>query len=87
MQGIIDRLIVSGDHVLAVDFKSNALVPDRAENVPPGILRQLGAYAAVLQQIYPDRRVDLAIVWTATVQLMPIPLNIVRAAMQNPTLP
>lgn len=87
MQGIIDRLIVADDHVLAVDFKSNALVPERAEEVPLGILRQLGAYAAVLEQIYPDRRVDLAIVWTAKTQLMPIPLNIVRAAMQNPTLP
>ena len=87
MQGVIDRLIVSADHVLAVDFKSNVIVPDRPEQVPPGILLQLGAYADMLEQIYPDRAVNLAIVWTATAQLMPIPLNIVRAAMQIPTLP
>ncbi|HQY43253.1 MAG TPA: double-strand break repair helicase AddA [Paracoccaceae bacterium] len=87
MQGVIDRLVVSDDHVLAVDFKSNTQVPSSAQAVPEGILRQMGAYAAILEQIYPGRRVELAIVWTATTEFMPIPLNIVRAAMQNATLP
>jgi ATP-dependent helicase/nuclease subunit A len=87
MQGAIDRLIVTPDQVLAVDFKSNLVVPTRAEDVPQGILLQLAAYAAMLREIYPDRTIELAIVWTATATLMPIPLNIVRAAMQNATLP
>jgi len=87
MQGAIDRLIVTPDRVLAVDFKSNLVVPTRAEDVPQGILLQLAAYAAMLREIYPDRTIELAIVWTATATLMPIPLNIVRAAMQNATLP
>ena len=51
--GSIDRLVVTHDRVLAVDFKSNRLVPDRAEEVPEGILRQMGAYAALLAQVYP----------------------------------
>ena len=87
MQGVIDRLIIGPDRVLAVDFKTNKVVPKRAEDVPAGILLQLAAYAALLREIYPSRDVDLAIVWTETGELMPIPLNIVRAAMQNPTLP
>lgn len=87
VHGIVDRLIVSRDHVLAVDFKSNTTIPQASELVPEGILRQLGFYAAMLQRIYPDRRVDVAVVWTRTAQLMPIPLNIVRAAMQSATLP
>ncbi len=85
--GVIDRLIVAPDRVLAVDFKSNALVPDRPEKVPEGILRQLGAYAAMLEAAYPGRAVEVAVVWTRTASLMPLPINIVRAAMQKPTVP
>jgi ATP-dependent helicase/nuclease subunit A len=85
--GTIDRLIVEPGRVLAVDFKSNAVVPDRAEHVPEGILRQMGAYAAMLQDIYPDSRVETAIVWTRDAVLMPLPLNIVREALIRYTLP
>ncbi len=87
VQGTVDRLVILPDRILAVDFKSNRQVPDRPEDVPEGILRQLGAYAAMLGQIYPDRKVDVAVVWTRTAQLMVIPPNIVRAAMQKATLP
>ncbi|MGB3146359.1 MAG: UvrD-helicase domain-containing protein, partial [Paracoccaceae bacterium] len=78
LRGTIDRLVVTADRVLAVDYKSNAVVPASPEEVPLGILRQMGAYAAMLEEIYPDRRIDLAIVWTKTARLMPIDLNIVR---------
>lgn len=81
MLGSIDRLIVAPDHVLAVDFKSNRVVPDRADAVPLGILRQMGAYAVALQQIYPDRRIDTAVLWTRTGRLMPLPTAAVMAAV------
>ncbi|MCX8509464.1 MAG: double-strand break repair helicase AddA, partial [Rhodobacteraceae bacterium] len=48
MQGTIDRLILTPDRVLAVDFKSNTTLPPSAAEVPEGILRQMGAYAAML---------------------------------------
>ncbi|MEH7829300.1 double-strand break repair helicase AddA [Gemmobacter denitrificans] len=68
--GTIDRLLVRPDHVLVVDYKSNAIVPDRAEDVPEGLLRQMAAYRGALAQIYPDKRIDCAILWTRTAQLM-----------------
>ena len=34
MIGRIDRLIVTGDRVLAIDFKTNAIVPKTAEDTP-----------------------------------------------------
>lgn len=83
LTGSIDRLVVNHDHVLAVDFKSNRVVPDRPEETPDGILRQLAAYTAALGDLYPDRRVDTAILWTQTAHLMPIPHEIVREALQN----
>ncbi|MGD9862578.1 MAG: double-strand break repair helicase AddA [Pseudodonghicola sp.] len=81
--GVIDRLIVGPDHVLAVDFKTNATVPDRVQDCPEGLLRQMGAYADALAQIYPGRRIDTAILWTRTAQLMALPHDLVTAALQR----
>ena len=81
LHGAIDRLIIGPDEVLAVDYKSNLIVPDRAQDVPEGLLRQQGAYAHILQQIYPDKRVQTAILWTQTAQLMLLDAEIVRAAL------
>ncbi|MFY9209779.1 MAG: double-strand break repair helicase AddA [Aestuariivita sp.] len=77
IHGTIDRLIIAGDHVLAVDFKTNAVVPDTADATPEGLLRQMAAYAQALAQIYPDKRIDTAILWTRTAQLMALPHDIV----------
>jgi ATP-dependent helicase/nuclease subunit A len=83
IDGIIDRLIVSQTHVLAVDFKTNAMVPTRPENVPDGILRQLGAYLVGLQQIYPDRAIEVAVLWTATREIMTVNHDIVMDALRT----
>ena len=80
--GAIDRLIVKPDQVLAVDFKSNATVPPRPEDTPEGLLRQMGAYAAALAQIYPDHHIETAILWTRTSTLMALPHDIVRQALR-----
>ncbi len=87
IHGVLDRLWVGEDRVLAIDYKSNAIVPSRPEDVPPGLLRQMGAYAAALEQIYPGRRIDTAILWTGTGALMPLPCDMVRAALRAATIP
>ncbi len=84
--GTIDRLLIGPDRVLAVDYKSNALIPNAAAAVPPGLLRQMGAYAAALSQIYPGRRIETAILWTRTATLMPLPPDLVMAALRS-TIP
>ncbi|MEX0348307.1 MAG: double-strand break repair helicase AddA [Paracoccaceae bacterium] len=83
IHGVIDRLIVSPDRVQAIDFKSNATVPDTPETCPEGLLRQMGAYAHALAQVYPDRRIETAILWTRTGRLMPLPHDLVTAAMRR----
>ncbi|GLS86235.1 double-strand break repair helicase AddA [Cypionkella aquatica] len=87
MLGTIDRLLIHPDHILAVDFKSNHRTPAMPEQTPEGILRQMAAYAEALAQIYPNHRIDTAILWTRTATLMPLPPDIVRAAMQRATIP
>ncbi|MEX0303529.1 MAG: 3'-5' exonuclease, partial [Leisingera sp.] len=81
LHGIIDRLIVTPENVLAVDFKSNATVPETAQQCPEGLLRQMGAYAHALGQIYPGRSIETALLWTRTASLMPLPHDLVTAAL------
>jgi ATP-dependent helicase/nuclease subunit A len=81
MVGRIDRLVVAPDRILAVDFKSNRIVPERVEDVPEAILRQLGAYRAALVRIWPDRPVETAVLWTRAGRLMPVPAALGDAAL------
>lgn len=87
LAGTIDRLVIAPDRILIVDYKSNAVLPDRPEAVPEGILRQLGAYAHMLAEIYPDRRIETAVLWTKVPRLMPVDPEIVRAALARTTIP
>lgn len=83
IHGIIDRLIVSGSEILAVDFKSNATVPGTPADCPEGILRQMGAYAEALKQIFPGHAVKTAILWTKTATLVQLPHDLVTAALSR----
>jgi ATP-dependent helicase/nuclease subunit A len=55
--------------------------------VPEGLLRQMGAYAHALAQIYPGRAVETALLWTAGPRLMPLHADIVRQALARATIP
>ena len=85
INGTIDRLIVTDDCITAIDFKTNQAVPTRAEDTPEGILRQMGAYLAALEQIYPNTPITLAVLWTSKPELMEIPHGIVRSALARAT--
>ena len=83
IHGQIDRLVVSADRVLAVDFKTNGAVPKAASDCPAGFLRQMGAYALALGEIYPDRHVQTALLWTASATLMELPRKLVTDALSK----
>ncbi|WP_372841439.1 PD-(D/E)XK nuclease family protein, partial [Phaeovulum sp.] len=83
VQGSIDRLVIEPDRLRLIDYKSNATVPATPDAVPEGILRQLGAYMAALQKIYPDRAVESAILWTTTGLLMPMPAGLLADALRR----
>ena len=72
VSGRIDRLALTGDEVLIVDYKSHRIPPDRIEDVPSIYLEQLAAYRTVLSEIYPDREIRCALLWTAVPRLMAI---------------
>jgi len=85
LYGLIDRLIVTDTHVLAIDYKSNRVVPASFSECPEGLLRQMGAYAAALSAVFPQHEIQTAILWTATATLMSLPHDAVSAAFARVT--
>ena len=73
VSGQVDRLAVAGDTVLIADYKTNRPAPGRIEDVPPAYIRQLALYRAVLLQLYPDKAIRAALLWTDVPDLMEIP--------------
>jgi ATP-dependent helicase/nuclease subunit A len=72
LAGQIDRLVVTADRVLIVDYKTSRSPPVSAHEVAPIYLRQLASYRAALAGIYPDREIQCALLWTEGPRLMPI---------------
>lgn len=81
--GRIDRLLVGPETVTAVDFKSNRATPGRPEDAPEAILRQMGAYAAALAPLWPERRIETAVLWTRARRLMVLPPALTAAALER----
>ena len=77
--GTADRLLVTKERVLLVDFKTAARPPQSVDAVPIGTVRQMAAYVAALEAIYPGRRVETAVLYTHTPQLFALPPDLIEA--------
>jgi ATP-dependent helicase/nuclease subunit A len=71
--GTADRLLVERDRVTVVDFKTTRRPPADLEDVPAVTLRQMAAYAAALEAIYPGREVRAALLYTHGPALIEVP--------------
>ncbi len=88
--GVVDRLVVTPDEVLIADYKTNRPAPRSLAETQeryPGYVTQLALYRAVLAQLYPDRPVRAALMWTDVPDLMEIPPEALDAALAGLTTP
>jgi ATP-dependent helicase/nuclease subunit A len=81
VSGQIDRLAVTPQQVLIVDFKTNRNPPSDPAEAPAGYVRQLALYRAVLGKLYPERAVHAALLWTETPELMEISVPALDAGL------
>ena len=68
--GTVDRLLVEETRVLVVDFKTGKRAPRDLSAAPAHHLAQMGAYAAALGVIFPGRRIEAALLYTAGPKLI-----------------
>jgi ATP-dependent helicase/nuclease subunit A len=80
VSGQVDRLSITQSAVLIADFKTNRM-PSRIDEVPKAYVRQLAAYRAVLQRLYPDRPVRAALIWTEGPDLMELSADLLDRAL------
>ena len=76
--GTVDRLLVTGSLVRVVDFKTGRFVPEGPDDVPRPHLRQMAAYSAALEVIFPGRRIEAALLYTAGPKMVPLPPDLLR---------
>ena len=72
LSGQVDRLVVTADSVLVLDYKTNRPPPATEDQAAEIYLRQMAAYRAVLRGIYPGRAIGCALLWTDGPRLMPL---------------
>ncbi len=80
VSGQVDRLAISDNEILIVDFKTNRDAPETVAGIPAGYIRQMALYSAVLSRVFPDHTIRAALLWTDTALLMAIPDSLLRAA-------
>lgn len=73
VSGTADRLLVTADRVLVVDFKTGRRAPETLDAVPPYHVRQMAAYVAALEVVFPGRRVEAGLLYTAGPLLYALP--------------
>ena len=83
VSGRVDRLLVTPDRVLVVDYKTNRPAPDRIEDADFAYRVQMAIYAAVLGEVFPGRRIEAALVWTDGPRLMPVPENMIARTLDQ----
>lgn len=71
--GQVDRLLVTDEAVLVVDYKTNRPPPSLVSEVDPAYLDQMALYRGLLAQVFPRHRIEAALVWTHAARLMPLP--------------
>ncbi len=80
--GRIDRLSVSPAEVVLVDFKTGR-PPRDISDVSENHLRQLAVYHALLRDIYPDRKVTAAVIWTSLPDIVILSDAQLKAALSS----
>ena len=79
LSGQIDRLIITDDAVLIVDYKTGKHVPASSAQLPEYYAAQMQAYVDAIAPIYPNKQVRAAILWTAIPRLMPLAITPIGA--------
>lgn len=83
MSGQIDRLVVDDKSVMIIDFKNSRTVPKSADKVDYKYIVQMASYRLALQQIYPEKEIKCALLYTREAKLIPLPAEKLQKALDS----
>jgi len=85
--GTADCLLIEPARITVVDFKTTRRPPASVADIPVATIRQMAAYVAALEAIYPGREVRAGVLYTHTPALFDLPSTILglhKNALQAP---
>ena len=85
--GTVDRLLIEEGRITVVDFKTTRRPPSTPADIPLSTLRQMAAYVAALEAIYPGHEVRAGVLYTHApmlFELAPDALALHKNALQTP---
>lgn len=77
--GQVDRMVILDDEVLVVDYKTNRPPPTDVQDVAESYVMQLVAYKRAILEIFPNKSVRCALLWTDGPNLMEIPSELLTS--------
>ena len=83
LNALIDRLVVTDKTVLIIDYKNSLRVPKDASQVSEDYIVQLASYKMAVQQIYPDKEIKCALLYTREAKLIALPEDKMEEAIKE----
>lgn len=80
--GKIDRIAVENERVLLLDFKTDFASPQTAAGIPASYLAQMALYRAIIEPLYDTKTVECALLYTSSVNLIPLPSERMDEALE-----
>ncbi|MGE0503287.1 MAG: double-strand break repair helicase AddA [Rhizobiaceae bacterium] len=87
VSGKVDRLAVTPERVLVVDFKTDRIAPASDGQVAEAYVLQMALYRTLLARIFADRPVEAALVFTEGPSVVPLPAALMDGALARLSLP
>ena len=78
ISGQVDRLVVTGEDVRIVDYKTNRPPPSSVDGVAPLYVRQMAAYRIALASVFPGKTARAFLLWTDGPNIMEIPQSMME---------
>jgi ATP-dependent helicase/nuclease subunit A len=72
VSGIIDKLVIGKDKIWIIDFKTTSNLNDNEEAKALNYKRQMDCYETLIAKIYPDTKIEKAILFTNTQKLVSV---------------
>ena len=69
VSGRVDRLYIEDTEIYVLDYKSDRSVPESIDKSHPYV-HQMALYSALLEQAFPNRKINAALLWTQSAKLM-----------------
>ena len=73
INGQIDRLVIMNNELLIIDYKTDAIIPKKINDIDSSYLMQMSIYYFAMKEIYPLKKLRCSFLWTKNPSIMNIP--------------